>query len=911
MRKKIYLIIIVMLICLSNCFTQNISDIYVSGDYQDRFLIDILNEIEKEHQIVFFYKEEWLSDIYVTKSFQDAPLLKVLEEILIENKLSFITFNPYSVFLINKASEQLETTEEPHKISTITETPEESKIEKIIIGNAEKPLRGGNATLSGYIREAKTGRGIIGGTVYIEELNKGTVSNEYGFYSLALPLGTYHIAFAYLGMGKEIKQITLNSSGNFNIELSEEAYQMAEVTITAEAEDLNISGVQMSITRLSMKTIEAIPSFLGEVDVIRSLTMLPSVNTVGEGASGFNVRGGDTDQNLILLDDAPVFNSSHVFGFFSVFNPDAVKNVTLITGGIPAKYGGRLSSILDIKQNEGNYKKFTGKGGIGLVSSRLTLEGPLIKDKCSFLIAGRTSYSDWILQNVPDINVKNSSASFYDVTAKINYSINNKNKLFLSTYINDDKFRFGFDTTYQWGTKNAVLKYNHFWGEKLFSDFTAVYSNYHYKVDNQEKVNSFELEYSMSYKSLKADFTYLLSKHQIDFGAGTIWYGIKPGKLIPASDASSINPVYLAEERSREMTVYINDEYKISPRITIMYGLRYSLFHNLDPADVYIYQENIPKEERTITDTLHFSKGELIQSYGGFEPRLSIKLGLGPSSSIKISYNRMNQYISLISNTAAITPIDIWKTSNKHIRPQTGDQANIGYFRNFAENSVEASIEAYYKKISNVVEYKDGANLLLNKFLEADLLEGKGRAYGIEFQVRKKTGRLTGWASYAYSRSQRQVNGAFPEEQINFGEYYPSNYDKPHNVKIVSNYRITQRWSIAANFIYSTGRPFTAPYSKYRINNGILEFITVGNFSQRNQYRIPDYHRLDVSVTLGESHRKNRKWKGSWTFSVYNLYGRKNPYSVFFKHVYGFPPMPYKLSILGVPFPSLTYNFTF
>ena len=909
--KKIYPILIIILISLSNSFSQGISDIYISGDFQNKPLKEILNEIEKGHHIVFFYQEEWLSDIKVTKSFKDTPLIKVLEDLLNENRLSFIAFNPYSVFVINEAPDIIETTGEPLIITPVPVAPEESEIEKIIIGKAQNLARGGNATLSGYIKEAKTGEGIIGGTVYIEELKKGTASNEYGFYSITLPAGNYHIAFSYVGLKKERKQIILNSTGTFSIELSEAPFQVKEVTITGEAEDLNISGVQMSMTRLSMKTIETIPAFLGEVDVIKSLALLPSVSTVGEGASGFNVRGGDIDQNLILLDDAPIFNSSHVFGFFSVFNPDAVKNVTLYTGGISAKYGGRLSSILDIKQNEGNLKEFTGKGGIGIVSSRLTLEAPIVKDKCSFLVAGRTSYSDWILQKVPDINVQNSSAFFYDVTAKINYAFDNKNKLSLSTYLSDDKFRFGPDTTYEWGTANAVLKYNHVWGEKIFSGFTAVYSKYHYKVDNQAEVNSFELEYGIEYKSLKADFTYFSQKHQLDFGTSIIWYGFQPGTLIPASEGSGINPVDMKKEQSREMAIYINDEYKISPGITLMIGLRYSLFQNLGPAHVYIYQDNVPKDQGTIIDTLHFSTGEVIKTYGGFEPRVSIKLGLGPCSSLKLSYNRMRQYISLISNTAAITPIDIWKTSNNHIRPQTGDQVIIGYFRNFAENSIETSIEAYYKKVSNLVEYKDGANLLLNETLEADLLEGKGRAYGIELQVKKKTGRLTGWASYVYSRSERQVNGEFPEEQINFGEYYPSNYDKPHNVKIVSNYRITQRWSFAANFTYSTGRPFTAPYSKYRINNRLFNNITVANFSQRNQYRIPDYHRLDISVTLGEGHRKNRKWKGSWTFSVYNVYGRKNAYSVFFKDVYGVPPMPYKLSILGVPFPSLTYNFTF
>ncbi len=904
-------ILTLLLLGIGNGFSQGFPDIYITGDFQNKPLKEIINEIEKEHQIIFFYREEWISGIYVTKSFQRTPVIKVFEEILKEDDFSIVTPNPYTFFLINEHAVALRAIND--SLALASGEPEIYVDEKNFIGKTQDLAKGGNATISGYIREAETGEGIIGGTVYVEELNKGTSTNQYGYYSITLPAGDYHISFSYIGLEKERKHIILYSSGTYNMELFEKYIRLHEVTITSEAEDLNITGVQMGKTSMNIKTIKSIPVFLGEVDVINSLMLFPAVSTVGEGAAGFNVRGGDTDQNLILLDDAPIFNSSHVFGFFSVFNPDVVKNATLYTGGIPAKYGGRLSSILDIKQNEGNLKEFTGKGGIGLVSSRLAIEAPIVKDKCSFIVAGRTSYSDWMLQKVPDINVQNSSASFYDVTAKINYTFDNKNKIFLSTYLSDDKFRFGPDTTYNWGTANAVLKYNHIFGEKLFSDFTAVYSDYHNKVYNQEQVNSFELEYGIEYKSLKADFSYFLQKHQLDFGAGIIWYGFQPGTLRPASEDSNINPVNIAKEQSREMAIYINDEYKIGPKITLMYGLRYSLFHNLGPGNVYIYQDNIPKDQVSITDTLQFSKGKVIKSYGGLEPRVSVKLGLGPGSSVKLSYNRMRQYIHLISNTTAVTPVDIWKTSNKYISPQIGDQITVGYFRNFAENSIETSIEAYYKKSSNLVEYKDGANLLLNETLEADLLEGKGRAYGIELQAKRKTGRLTGWTSYVYSRSERKVNGEFPEEQINFGEYYPSNWDKPHNLKIAGNYRITRRWSFATNFTYSTGRPFTAPYSQYRINSGgvLLHNITVAIFSQRNQYRIPDYHRLDISVTLDESHRKYRKWKGSWTFSIYNVYGRKNAYSVFFKDVNESIPMPYILSILGVPFPSLTYNFTF
>jgi len=910
MSNKISLLLLITFsLSIRSGFSQGISDIYISGKYQNAPLIQILNEVEKEHQVTFFYQKEWISDISVTNEYHNVRLVDALRDILDAEDLSIVLFNPYTVFIIYKDTELVRGLRDTLVVRTGEARKEKADI--IRIGKIQDLAKGGKANLSGYLKEAKNGEAIIGGTVYVEELKTGTVTNQDGFYSVILPAGDYYITFSTIGLQKERKHLMILSSGTLNIELIEEYIRLPEVNITSEALDMNVAGIQMGKTRLNINTIKKIPVFLGEVDVIKSLMLLPAVSTVGEGASGFNVRGGDVDQNLILLDDAPIFNSSHVFGFFSVFNPDAVKDVTLYTGGISAKYGGRLSSILDVRQNEGNLKKFTGTGGIGLVSSRLTLEAPIIKDKCSFLIAGRTSYSDWLLQKVPDINVQNSSASFYDLTTKINYTINNKNKIFLSTYLNEDNFRFGADTTYNWGTANAVIKYNHIWGDKLFSNISAIYSNYNNKVFNQEQVNAFELDYGIVYKSLKADFTYYLQRHLLDFGINSIWYEFHPGNLKPGSEQSNINPVNIEKEQSREMAIYINDEYKINPLVTLMLGLRYSLFQDIGPATVYSYMNDAPKDEGTITDTIKFSKGDVLNTYGGIEPRVSVKLGIGSSSSIKLSYNRMRQYIHIISNTTAITPIDIWKSSDKYIKPQVGDQVTIGYFRNFSGNSIETSLEAYYKTANNLVEYKDGANLLLNETLETDLLKGKGRAYGIELQVKKRTGRLTGWTSYVYSKSERKVNGEFPEEKINLGKYYPSNYDKPHNLKIVANYNITKRWSLAANFTYNTGRPFTAPYSKYIINNSILSNITVANFSQRNQFRIPDYHRLDISVRLGESHRKYRKWKGDWTLSVYNVYGRKNAYSVFFKDEYGSPPMPYKLSILGAPFPSLTYNFTF
>ncbi len=536
----------------------------------------------------------------------------------------------------------------------------------------------------------------------------------------------------------------------------------------------------------------------------------------------------------------------------------------------------------------------------------LVLEGPIIKDQTSFIVSGRSSYSNWLLRKMPDITLRNSEASFYDLSAKISHRFNDRNKLTLAVYRSLDDFGFSRDTLYNWISTIGSLQYTRTFANKLTMVITGAYSHYDFSVYNQEMNNASEYSNGILFQNVKTDFTYAIGKHYLNFGGSVIDYQISPGKLKPDSEVSQIVPLAMQQENAYESGFYLNDEYEISPRLSLMLGMRYAAFTNYGTSEVYLYQPDVPKRERTITDTLHFNKGQAVKSYNGLEPRFSVKFRADENSSIKMGYNRSQQFIHLISNTAAVSPTDFWKSSNTYIKPQTGDQISLGYFRNFKSNIIETSLEGYFKRINNLLDYKNGANLFLNKTIEADLLPGLGKAFGLEINVNKKAGRLTGWLSYTYSRTLISVKGNNPEETINGGAYYPANFDKPHTLNIVSNHALKKRLSWSANFTYSTGRPITAPLSHYVIGNYIAP-----DFSERNQYRLPAYHRMDLSLTIltNQNDKKNRV--GNLNISVYNVYGRKNSYSVFFKQVYGSPPRAYQLAVVGVPLPSVSYDFKF
>ncbi|MFD1145086.1 carboxypeptidase-like regulatory domain-containing protein [Larkinella insperata] len=782
----------------------------------------------------------------------------------------------------------------------------------------------GQGTVSGYIKDAANGEGLIGVSVFVKETETGITTNSYGFYSLTLPAGTYTLTYTYVGFARETRTVDLTGENvRLNIELQEEGRDLQEVTVSTRREDDNVKSVAMSVNTVEMKTIQKMPALLGEVDVIRSIQLLPGVSTVGEGATGFNVRGGNVDQNLVLLDEAPVYNSSHLFGFFSVFNPDAVKDVKLVKGGIPALYGGRVSSILDVRMKEGNSKRTTVSGGIGLIFSRLTLEQPLFKDKNgqargSFIIAGRRSYADVLAKPFLTGDLKGSRFFFYDLTAKANYRINDKNTIYASGYLGRDVF--GADFGFNWGNTTTSLRWNHVFSDKLFLNTTAFYSNYDYLLDSDLKRTNqkdfFNWKSGIVNYSLKPDFTLFLKNNTLTFGGQAIIYDFRPGEANAAS-GGEVRSFGLESKYALESALYIGNEQQVSRRLQLQYGLRYSLYNYLGPGEAYEFQTNVPAGQRRFpVSTTRYDRNEVIQTYGNWEPRFSAKYELNDISSLKVSYNRLAQYLHLVSNTTASTPLDVWTPSTNNIKPQIADQIAGGYFRNFGQTGTEfeASVELYYKWLQNQVDYIDGAELLLNKYLEGDLLNGKGRAYGAEFYLKKNRGDLTGWISYTLAKTERFVDG------INNNRWFPTRFDKRHTLNAVALYDLNKRWSFSASFAFATGTPGTFPTNGYLFQN-----VLVGIVNGRNNYRIPPYHRIDLSATLyNRKKRPDQKWESNWVFSVYNAYGRKNPFSVFFRQaeekrtvmLNGEPAQipvaeAVRYSVFATLIPSATYNFKF
>ncbi len=762
-------------------------------------------------------------------------------------------------------------------------------------------------TISGYIKDAKNGETLIGAQITLKEVGYSTASNSYGFYSLTAPQGTYTIEISYVGYKPFSQNLELSKNETLAIELSEDA-ELEAIEVTSE---LDIAkSTEMSVNKLDMKTVSRVPALLGEVDLVRAIQLLPGVSTVGEGATGFNVRGGGVDQNLVLLDEAPVFNSSHLFGFFSIFNPDAVKDVKLIKGGIPAQYGGRLSSILDVRLKEGNNKKFSASGGVGLIFSRLTIEAPIKKDKGSFIIAARRSYIDILAKPFLSGDLASSVFNFYDLTMKANYELGKKDKIFLSGYFGRDNFSASNAFKSNWGNATATFRWNHLFNDKLFLNFTTFYSNYDYKLGFGTGKDTFDWKSRIVNYSVKPEFSWFLNdKNTITFGGQTIYYDFSPGNAVGVSAGQSTD-ISLPNKYALESALYIANEQVINSKLSLQYGLRFSLFNYLGAGDYYTFDNNVPIGTRKpVTQTFTAKSNESIQNYNNWEPRASFKYQLNEYSSIKGSYNRMVQYLHLISNTTASTPLDVWTPSTNNIKPQLADQYAIGYFRTFKSGEYEFSAETYYKDIQNLVDYVDGADLLLNKFLEGELITGKGRAYGIELFLKKNKGKFTGWVSYTLARTERQVQG------INRGEWYPNRYDQTHRLNVVALYDLNERWSFSADFVISSGTPATFPTSRFAVQG--YNAIPQNPNETRNNVRIPWYHRFDMSATLqGRKVKRNgkpRKNQDYWVFSVYNTYGRRNPFSIYFRQNDQNQAVTesVRFSVIGTIIPSVSYNFKF
>jgi hypothetical protein len=775
------------------------------------------------------------------------------------------------------------------------------------IGDKTNRLAKGNSILTGYIRDAKNGEALSGALLYTDTPNIKTIADQFGYFSITLPRGRHTLKISSVGMKDTERQIQLYGNGKLNIEMEDFVASLKAVTVNSKGLS-NVRSTEMGVERISVRTIKQVPTVLGEADILRVVLTLPGVTSVGEASTGFNVRGGAADQNLILLNDATIYNPSHLFGFFSAFSADVVKGIELYKTTVPEKYGGRLSSVLDISTKDGNSKKLSVSGGIGVLTSRLAVEGPLDKEgKTTFILGGRTTYSDWVLKQLPNKDYANSSASFYDLNLNLTHTINARNNLYLTAYVSNDRFKLNSDTLYKYGNKNLILKWKHHFNDRFYSVLSLGVDQYDYSMSSdQVAVNAFKLAFSINQKHFRTEFNYNPdNKHAFTFGLQSIYYKTHPGSFETNLPQSLVAPTTVPAEQAVESALYIGDKYRITPDLSVNAGIRYSMYNYMGPHDVYNYAPGLPRQESSITDTSHYGSGSIIKTYHSPEFRLAATYIVSADASLKFSFNTLQQYLHVISNTTAISPTDIYKLSDTHIKPQKGYQVSLGYYRNFFANTVETSVEVYYKGLRQYLDYKSGASLILNKHLETDIISSEGYAYGAEFMIKKNAGKLNGWLSYTYSRTLLRSADPAAGETINNGSYYPANYDKPHNINLIGNYKVSHRVSISLNSVYSTGRPITYPIAVFTQAGGQRVL-----YSDRNQYRIPDYFRTDFSINIEGNHKVKKLAHSSFSLGVYNVLFRQNPYSVYFIQENG-AIKGYQLSIFGTAIPFITYNFKF
>ena len=831
-------------------------------------------KLESTHHVKLYYKSAWFEDKLFKESMAEMSLDDCLAIIKRNVHLDCIQIKPDCYVFV------------PEEIRNYSNNTNSSGV--LLIGEGSSLEKGAKASVSGKITDVYTGLPLKGATLSIEALNLTSTTDKDGNYKVMVPVGEYEIAINQTGFGEDIRRISVFGNGMVDFEIARRTIRLKEVVINDQAADQNVVSSQMSAIKLNAKAIKELPLFLGEKDVLKSLKLLTGVQSTGEFGTGFFVRGGSQDQNLILIEDVPLFNSAHAFGLISALNSDGVSNVTLLKSGIPAKYGERASSVMDIQMGS-NPDRTSVKGGIGLMDTRLNLEMPLFNKKVSLLVGARTSYSNWLLHQMPEADLKNSSVNFFDLNALLNIKFNPKNKLALFGYFSDDKYSLSNENKFHYENLLGSVQYTHQFTEKLNASWMAGLSRYRNDMSESDTLTpaqAFKVNSAIHYYNSKLDVNWQLSDvHNLDFGLNAIRYNIQPGTQDPFGPLSEVIRKQVADQNGLEMAAYVSDKINLSSILGAEVGLRFSQYANLG----------------TTTDWTT-----------SLEPRLSLRCTLDDVSSLKLNFNRMSQFINLISNTTVMSPTDVYQLSSRNTKPVLCDQVALGYFRNFDHNAVEASAEIYYKKLHNILEYRDGAELLMNDDLESDLLNASGYNYGLELSLKKNTGRLTGWANYTYSRSLRHTTGLLVTDQINGNRYYPSGSDQPHNVVLVGNYHLTRRWMASATFNYSTGRPVTLPELKYEFNG--KQYIY---YSDRNKYRLPDYHRLDIAFTHDENLKLKRSWKGSWTIAILNLYAQKNPYSVFYKSTAGLETgfnnsiHLYKMYIIEKPIPTITYNFTF
>ena len=758
-------------------------------------------------------------------------------------------------------------------------------------------------TLNGYVKDASNGEELIGVTVYVHELKTGTATNVYGFYALSLPQGSYEITFSSVGYQPVRKSVELTRNMEFNVELPVQITEMDEIVVTGDALDANVTDIKMSRNEINVKQVKRLPALFGEPDIIKTIQMLPGVSSAGEGTSSFFVRGGSADQNLILIDEAPVYDPSHLFGLFSVFNADVIKESELYRGGIPSRFGGRLSSILEVRTKDGNNKKLEGSGGIGSLASRIMLEGPIRKEKSSFIVSARRSYVDLFLRAAGEEN----TVHFYDVNAKVNWKHNNNNRFFAAIYLGRDVFDFDDTFGFDWGNATATFRWNHLFNDRLFSNTSIIASNFDYAMELDDESQGFKWTSNIREVTLKEDLNYFVSPSvELNFGYHVSYRSFEPGVIEPNSDRSLFTRTELQNEFALDHAFYLENQHKISNKLTLLYGARLSIFQSIGESDIYLYEDPQDNVNIVRTDTLSFDNFENIKTFVNLEPRFSARYMLNPASSVKFSYNRMVQNTHLISAGTVPIPFNTWAPTSYYLEPQLADQIAVGYFRNFKDNAFEFSAEVYYKDINNVTDFADNAEIFFNEDLSTEYRQGDSWSYGLELMLQKKEGRFTGFTSYTWSRTERDI------PDVNLNEPFLANYDRRHNFNIVGTYELNNKWTFGANFTYTTGRPFTLPSGKYQYEDYQVDLIT-----ERNASKLPDFHRLDLSATLIPQNKRGRKWQGSWVFSIYNAYSRKNAFTIYTQTPEDSNGEPIRnqkearLIYLFPILPSVTYNVKF
>ncbi|RKQ42493.1 TonB-dependent receptor-like protein [Roseivirga pacifica] len=927
MRKFIALAL--MLLTLT-AFGQQTTDVY-SGSFQNTAIEQVINDIEGKLSYTFYYKKEWIDSLTFSGNFSNTPISEVLttifdgttirfyhdsKKVFLTNGIAIITTPEIvSDLLAQHSPQQAEQPAEETKELLFTkeyagENQNNNDLENFVfeVGSRAQFEGGASSTMVGYIKDNSTGEPIEGALVYSG--NKAAVTGPDGFYSLNLTNGRHEIQVQFTGMKRTKRKIILFSNGRFDIDMEVDVIALNEVIVEATRR-ANIEQVNTGIERLNVEDSKTVPAVLGEKDILKVATTFAGIQTVGEGAAGFNVRGGKSDQNLFLFEGATVYNASHFLGFFSVFNSDALEGMNVMKSGIPASYGGRLSSVFDISAKTPNKEEVTVEGGISSVTSRLTAEIPIIKEKASLLASGRLTYSNWILETIDHSDFKNNKVNFSDFIVKYDHQINQENRVSLSGYLSEDKFRLNSDTLFSfsdfsYANKMATAKWSRRFNATFDASLSASYSEYDYEFEStQLEKNAFGQDYGIREFGAKLDFNKdLQSPHQLNFGLEAKRYDINPGTKFPIGSESVAGSISLSPEQGIEGALYVSDNHEINDKLSLNYGLRYSFFTYLGPGITNLYLDDAPKNPDTKTGEIIHDKGDFIETYHGPELRFAARYLLDDNSSVKLSYDRSRQYLHALSNSASLSPTDLWRLSNEYIEPQVGDQISVGYYRDFLNGEYETSVEVYGKKLSNLVDFKTGADFLLNDRIETIALQGPGKSYGVEFSL-KKDGRLNGWFNYSYARTFIKLDGSFDEETINNGSYFPTNYDKPHTINLVSNYEITTRFSVSYNFVYNTGRPITFPTGLYELNG-----IEILNYSDRNEYRIPDYVRMDIGLTLKWGHRLTKGSHSFWSVSVYNVLGRKNAFSLYFDLDDG-EVQGYKLSVFGSAIPTISYNFKF